>query len=43
LGGLLGGGQQQPAKPGQQPQKQQQQANPLGDALNSILGGQKKH
>ena len=44
VGGLLGGQQQQqqqPAKPGQ-PQKQQQ-ANPLGDALNSILGGQKKH
>jgi uncharacterized protein involved in outer membrane biogenesis len=42
LGGLLGSGQQQqPAKAGQ-PQKQQQ-ANPLGDALNSILGGQKKH
>jgi uncharacterized protein involved in outer membrane biogenesis len=42
LGGLLGGGQQQqPAKPGQ-PQKQQP-ANPLGDALNSIMGGQKKH
>lgn len=45
VGGLLGGQQQQPqqpAKPGQ-PQKQQPQANPLGDALNSILGGQKKH
>ncbi len=43
VGGLLGGQpqQQQPAKSGQ-PQKQQQ-ANPLGDALNSILGGQKKH
>jgi hypothetical protein len=44
VGGLLGGqqahGQQQPAKPGQ-PQKQQ--PNPLGDALNQILGGQKKH
>ena len=42
LGGLLGG-QQQPAKPGQPQKQQQQQANPLGDALNSILGGQKKH
>jgi hypothetical protein len=43
VGGLLGGQQQhqQPAKPGQ-PQKQQQ-ANPVGDALNQILGGQKKH
>ncbi len=43
LSGILGGGQQaQPAKAGQPPQKPQQ-ANPLGDALNSILGGQKKH
>jgi len=48
LGGLVGGilGQQQPqqghqgAKPAQQ---QQQQNNPLGDALNQILGGSKKH
>lgn len=45
LGGLLGGQQQQQApqqgKPAQQQQKQQP-ANPLGDALNQILGG-KKH
>ncbi len=39
VGGLIGGQSKsgaQPAKPGQQPQKQ---ANPLGDALNGILGG----
>ncbi len=44
LGGLVGGllgGQQQPAKPGQ-PAQQKQQANPLGDALNQLLGGKKK-
>jgi hypothetical protein len=43
LGGLLGGQQAQPA--GKQPanqQQQQQQANPLGNALNQIMGG-KKH
>ena len=45
LGGMVGGivgGQQQ----GQQPAKSdqpQQQTNPLGNALNQILGGQKKH
>jgi uncharacterized protein involved in outer membrane biogenesis len=43
LGGILAGGhQQQPAKAGQ-PSQKQQPANPVGDALNSILGGQKKH
>jgi uncharacterized protein involved in outer membrane biogenesis len=44
LGGLVGGllgGQQQPAKPGQ-PTQQKQQANPLGDALNQLMGGKKK-
>ncbi len=44
LGGLVGGllgGQQQPAKPGQ-PAQQKQQANPLGDALNQLLGPKKK-
>ena len=41
LGGLLGGQQAQPA--GKQPaNQQQQQANPLGNALNQIMGG-KKH
>jgi len=47
IGGLVGGilGQQpqqghQGAKPSQQ---QQQQNNPLGDTLNQILGGSKKH
>ncbi len=39
VGGLLGGQQgQQAGKPAQQ-----QQNNPLGDALNGILGGGKKH
>ena len=45
LGGLVGGllgGQQQQAKPGQSAQQQNQQANPLGDALNQLLGGKKK-
>jgi hypothetical protein len=45
LGGLVGGllgGQQQQAKPGQPAQQQNQQANPLGDALNQLLGGKKK-
>ncbi len=46
VGGLLGGQQQpaaqQPAKPGQ-PAPKQQPANPLGDALNQIMGSQKKH
>jgi len=44
VGGLLGGQQQQgqqAAKPGQ-PQQQNQQANPLGDALDQLLGGKKK-
>jgi uncharacterized protein involved in outer membrane biogenesis len=40
VGGLLGGQQQQQAKPGQ-PQ-QNQQANPLNDTLNQLLGGKKK-
>ena len=46
LGGLVGGllgGQPQPAKPGQPAQQQNQQANPLGDALNQLMGGKKKH
>lgn len=41
VGGIVGGQQQ-----GQQPAKSnqpQQQSNPLGNALNQILGGQKKH
>ena len=45
LGGLVGGllgGQQQPAKPGQPAKQQQKQANPLGDALNQLMGGKKK-
>jgi hypothetical protein len=42
VGGLLGGQQQQPAKPGQPAQQQNQPANPLGDALNQLLGGKKK-
>jgi uncharacterized protein involved in outer membrane biogenesis len=41
VGGLLGGQQQQQAKPGQPAQKNQQ-ANPLGDALNQLMGGKKK-
>ena len=43
VGGLLGGQQQgqQAAKPGQ-PQQQNQPANPLGDALNQLMGGKKK-
>ncbi len=41
VGGLLGG-QQQPAKPGQPAQQQKQPANPLGDALNQLMGGKKK-
>jgi uncharacterized protein involved in outer membrane biogenesis len=44
VGGMLGGkqsGQAAPAKPGQ-PAPQQQQ-NPLGNALNQIMGGSKKH
>jgi len=41
--GLLGGQpQQQPAKPGQPAQKNQQQNNPLGNALDQLLGGKKK-
>jgi uncharacterized protein involved in outer membrane biogenesis len=40
-GGLLGGQPQQAAKPGQ-PQPQNQQANPLGNALDQLLGGKKK-
>ena len=45
VGGLLGGQQQQAPQQHGQPAKpnQQQQNNPLGDALNQILGGQKKH
>jgi uncharacterized protein involved in outer membrane biogenesis len=41
LSGILGGQQQEKAKPGhpQQPQKQQ---NPLNDALDQLLGGKKK-
>ncbi len=45
LGGLVGGllgGQQQQAKPGQPAKQQNQQANPLGDALNQLMGGKKK-
>jgi len=42
VGGLLGGQQQQPAKPGQPAQQQNQPANPLGDALNQLMGGKKK-
>src|SRR5271166_1940800 len=45
VGGLLGGQQQQgqqAAKPGQPAQQQNQQANPLGDALDQLLGGKKK-
>jgi hypothetical protein len=44
VGGLLGGQQQgqQAAKPGQPAQQQNQPANPLGDALNQLLGGKKK-
>jgi uncharacterized protein involved in outer membrane biogenesis len=41
VGGLLGGPQQPAAKSGQ-PQQQNQQVNPLGDALNQLLGGKKK-
>ena len=46
LGGLVGGllgGQQQPAKPGQPQQQQNKQQNdPLGSALDQLLGGKKK-
>ncbi len=43
LGGLVGGllGGQQPAKSGQ-PAQQNQQNNPLGSALDQLLGGKKK-
>ena len=41
VGGLLGG-QQQHAQQGQAPQPQNQQANPLNDALQQLLGGKKK-
>jgi hypothetical protein len=37
VGGLLGGGQQQSGKPA----NQQKQNNPLGNALNQLLGGKK--
>ncbi len=42
VGGLLGGQQGQPQAGKAAPQQQKQQSNPLGDALNGILGG-KKH
>lgn len=43
VGGLLGGQQQHGQQAGQPAQQQnQQQANPLGDALNQLLGGKKK-
>jgi len=44
VGGLLGGQQQHGQQPSGQQQsgQQNQQANPLGDALNQLLGGKKK-
>ena len=44
VGGIVGGQQQQGQQPAKtnQPQQNKQQANPLGNALNQILGGQKK-
>ncbi|HUI83185.1 MAG TPA: AsmA family protein [Candidatus Binatia bacterium] len=41
VGGLLGGQQQQAGKPA--PQQQKQQNNPVGSALDQLLGGNKKH